>query len=154
MVCLGNICRSPLAHGILQHKINALSLDWTVDSAGTGSWHVGKLPDSRSISIAQKMGIDITNQRARQFRSIDFDDFDQILVMDTSNYNDVIKLTHDPHDKGKVEMIMNFLSPGRNISVPDPYWDDNGFQKVFDMLDQATDAFIESTLAKNEVAES
>jgi len=142
MVCLGNICRSPLAHGILQDKIEKQGLDWEIDSAGTGSWHIGKLPDPRSIATASNNDIDITYQRARQFRSIDFDNYDLIFAMDSSNYQKIKSNSKDSKDHDKVELIMNLVEPGRNISVPDPYWDDDGFNKVYDMLDKATDALI------------
>ncbi len=142
MVCLGNICRSPLAEGILKHKVRQNGLDWTVDSAGTGSWHAGELPDRRSISVARKYGVDITDQRARQFQVADFDRFDQILVMDTQNQRDVLRLAeHDEH-RAKVQLILDFIYPGQDRSVPDPYYDDNGFEEVFGMLDAACDKLL------------
>jgi protein-tyrosine phosphatase len=135
MVCLGNICRSPLAQGILETKVDANEV--FVDSAGTGAYHIGKLPDSRSISVAKKHGIDITNQRARQFQVEDFDEFDVIFVMDQSNYQNIIRLARTVEDKGKVKMILNEISPKDN-SVPDPYYGgDRGFDNVFKMLDEA-----------------
>ena len=135
MVCLGNICRSPLAQGILETKVDANEV--FVDSAGTGAYHIGKLPDSRSISVAKKHGIDITNQRARQFQVEDFDEFDVIFVMDQSNYQNIIRLARTVEDKGKVKMILNEISPEDN-SVPDPYYGgDRGFDNVFKMLDEA-----------------
>lgn len=143
MVCLGNICRSPLAEGILKHKIKERGLDWTVDSAGTGSWHVGERPDPRSIAMARKKGIDISDQRARKFTVADFDRYDLILVMDSSNYQDVLRLAKTEEHRKKVELIMNFAAPGRNKNVPDPYWDDNGFEQVFDMLEEACEALIQ-----------
>ena len=143
MVCLGNICRSPLAEGILKKKITENNLDWTVDSAGTGSWHIGELPDRRSIATARTYGLDITNQRARQFRSTDLEEFDLILAMDSSNYQNIISSAFTTEHKEKVHLIMNFLRPGRNENVPDPYWDDNGFDKVFNMLDAACEKIIE-----------
>lgn len=141
MVCLGNICRSPLAEGIFQQKINEHNLDWTVDSAGTGSWHVGKQADSRSIETAKKNGIDITHQRARQFTKADFAKYDHIFVMDSSNYRNVMRLAESAEDKQKIELIMNLVQPKMNINVPDPYWDDNGFDGVFDMLTEASKVF-------------
>ena len=89
MVCLGNICRSPLAHGILQNRIEAHKLDWEVDSAGTSGWHIGQQPDHRSIAIARSNGIDISGQKARQFKASDLDYYDIIYVMDSSNYQNV-----------------------------------------------------------------
>ncbi|MFI0427663.1 MAG: low molecular weight protein-tyrosine-phosphatase [Flavobacterium sp.] len=135
MVCLGNICRSPLAEGIMRSK---LTKDFVVDSAGTGSWHAGELPDKRSISTAKNRGLDITNQRARQFKKSDFDIFDHIFVMDNSNYKDVLALAPNEEAKSKVKLILNELFPGENVDVPDPYYGgQDGFENVFDMLDQA-----------------
>lgn len=140
MICLGNICRSPLAEGILASKVND---NYFVDSAGTAGYHIGNPPDSRSIDIADKHGIDISNQKCRQFTVKDFDDFDIIFVMDSSNYQNVMKLTRNQSDKDKVRLIMNELNSGMNESVPDPYYgSDDGFEKVYQMLDKATDAFL------------
>jgi protein-tyrosine phosphatase len=143
MVCLGNICRSPLAEGIMRDKIISKQLDWEVDSAGTGAWHVGELPDHRSIAEAKKNGIDITNQRARQFSANDFDRFDLILAMDSSNYQDVLRLATSEAHQEKVALIMNFETPGRNENVPDPYWGNDGFGLVYDMLDRACERIVE-----------
>ena len=149
MVCLGNICRSPLAEGIMAHKVKQHQLNWVVDSAGTGAWHVGKLPDSRSIEVARTHGIDITHQRAKQFEQSDFDEYDLIFVMDSSNYQNVNRLARNEADKKKVELIMNLAIPNRNVNVPDPYYGEFGFEKVFTMLDQATDAVLELYAQKN-----
>ena len=135
MVCLGNICRSPLAEGIMRSK---LSEDFIVDSAGTGGWHAGELPDKRSIATAKNRGLDITNQRARQFKRSDFDTFDHIFVMDNSNYKDVLALAPNEEAKSKVKLILNEIFPNENVDVPDPYYGgQDGFENVFDMLDQA-----------------
>ena len=142
MVCLGNICRSPLAQGILEHKIRAQGLDWEIDSAGTGNWHVGNPPDPRSIAEAKRRGLDISTQRARQLSAADFDYYDLILVMDAENFQNARKLAPNAHAADKVQMILNFSHPGSNKTVPDPYWDDNGFAAVYDMLDEATEALI------------
>lgn len=144
MVCLGNICRSPLAEGILRKKVEEYGLSWTVDSAGTGHWHIGQLPDRRSIATARQFGLDITDQRARQFTQADFDRFDQILVMDTSNLSDVLRLARSEADRQKVMLILDLVYPGQNQSVPDPYWDDNGFTAVYQMLDEACEKFVQS----------
>lgn len=142
MVCLGNICRSPLAEGILRAKSTHLNLH--VDSAGTISYHSGKLPDSRSIEIAKKNGIDITNQRSRKFEYADFENFDKIYVMDSSNYNDVMRLAKTQKDKDKVNMILNLVFPGENVDVPDPYYGgEKGFENVFNMLDEACTKIVE-----------
>lgn len=143
MVCLGNICRSPLAEGILRHKIEQKGLLWSVDSAGTGDYHVGSMPDNRSIAVAKKHNIDIRDQQARQFRTRDFSDFDLILVMDASNFRNVVNLARNDADVNKVEMIMNLASPGQNIEVPDPYWSNDGFEQVFSMLDNACESLLE-----------
>ncbi len=147
MVCLGNICRSPLAEGIMKSKIQQKGLDWEVDSAGTGHWHIGQLPDKRSIAIAKKYHIDITDQRGKQLRSKDLDTFDRILAMDAANYRDILRLATTDEQREKVEMIMNLLNTGTNQDVPDPYYDDNGFEEVFRMLDAACDAFVEKMVS-------
>ncbi len=144
MVCLGNICRSPLAEGILQRKVEEKDLNWQIDSAGTGSWHVGELPDSRSIAVGEKYGIDLTTQRARQFKKIDLERFDLIFAMDSSNYQNILKLAENQAQKDKIKLIMNELNPARNEAVPDPYWDDDGFEKIYQMLDNASDKIIEN----------
>ena len=137
MVCLGNICRSPLAEGIMRAKLFGRN-NYEVESAGTGGWHVGDPPDPRSVAIAKEMGLDITGQRGRQFKATDFDRFDHIFVMDNSNHRDVLKLARTEHDKQKVSLILDTLFPGENVDVPDPYYGGNdGFAKVYDMLDQA-----------------
>lgn len=143
MVCLGNICRSPLAEGIMQRKINEHGLDWQVDSAGTGAWHIGELPDRRSIATARQRGIDLTCQRARQLKPHDLDRFDLILAMDSQNYRDILRLATTDAQREKVHLIMNFVTPDRNQAVPDPYWDDNGFEKVFEMLEEACGRVVE-----------
>lgn len=144
MVCLGNICRSPLAEGILASKV---ADDVVVDSAGTGNWHVGDKPDVRSIAVAKTHGIDINHQRGRQFTVKDFDNFDRIFVMDASNYNNVIKLARNEKDEQKVSMILNELNPNMNQQVPDPYYGgDDGFEHVYQLLDKATDKIIENYL--------
>ena len=142
MVCLGNICRSPLAEGIMQQKINERKLKWEVDSAGTGAWHAGELPDPRSIKVAKQNGIDITYQRGRQFIQNDFHEFDAILVMDATNYQNVIRMATTEEEKSKVEMIMNYATPNRNEQVPDPYYGEQGFDNVFKMLEKACEAFV------------
>lgn len=136
MVCLGNICRSPLAEGILKSKVDPNKV--FIDSAGTGNYHVGGLPDSRSIAIAQKYLLDITDQRCRQFRVSDFDEFDLIYVMDNSNRRDVLSLARDEKDRAKVKMILNEIFPNENVDVPDPYTGgDIGFENVYKMLEEA-----------------
>jgi len=141
MVCLGNICRSPLAEGILQSKINTDNI--SVDSAGTGAYHIGNLPDKRSIEVARKYGINITNQRARKFTVKDFDNFDFIYPMDESNYQNILLLARNKEDESKVKMIMNEVYPNENNSVPDPYYGGNqGFENVYKMLDKACEIIV------------
>jgi protein-tyrosine phosphatase len=138
MVCLGNICRSPLAEGILQNKITKYGLNAHVESAGFEPFHTGDTPDERAIEVALKNGIDISGHRARLFSVNDFDHFDRIYVMDQNNHRDVMKKVRNDKDKQKVDYILNELSPGSNITVPDPYYGRmREFENVFEMLDQA-----------------
>jgi protein-tyrosine phosphatase len=142
MVCLGNICRSPLAEGILKSKVDSSII---VDSAGTGSWHVGESPDPRSIAIAKENGIDITDQRGRQFKASDLDTYDFIYAMDNSNHKDILALAKTSAQMQKVKLILNEIYPSENLSVPDPYYGgDQGFKRVFDMLDAACDKIVEN----------
>ena len=132
MVCLGNICRSPLAEGILKSKTKNLE----VDSAGTAGYHIGKQPDIRSIDIAKKHDIDLTSQRARQFSTRDFDDFNKIYVMDNDNYSKIISLARNQEDMDKVDLILNEIYPKEYKSVPDPYYGgDEGFQNIYNLLE-------------------
>ena len=141
MVCLGNICRSPLAEGILAHKTQHLNIK--VDSAGTAGYHIGKLPDERSIEIAEKYNIDLTKQRARQFSRADFDDFDIIYAMDTNNYAHLISLADNKTERNKVRLILNEVNPEKFESVPDPYYGgDDGFQNIYNMLNDACNKII------------
>ncbi|MFL1011351.1 low molecular weight protein-tyrosine-phosphatase [Flavisericum labens] len=138
MVCLGNICRSPLAEGILKSKLSSES--FTVDSAGTAAYHIGSTPDQRSVAVARKYGLDISNLRGRQFEVSDFDRFDLIYVMDRSNFQNVLKLARNDKDIAKVNMILNEVHPNKNYDVPDPYYGgDQGFENVYSMLDEACD---------------
>lgn len=142
MVCLGNICRSPLAEGILKSKVDPSKI--IVESAGTGGWHAGELPDPRSISIAQKYGLDITDQRGRKFSAYDFETYDYIFVMDNSNYRDVVQLAKDEIEKQKVQLILDEIFPGENVDVPDPYFGgEHGFENVYKMLDDACEKIAE-----------
>lgn len=148
MVCLGNICRSPLAEGLLASKLP--KNDFFVDSAGTGKWHVGKQPDERSIAVARKNGLDISTQKGRQFSVSDFDKYDYIYVMDATNYADVIALAQNETQKSKVKLILDELFPGENVDVPDPFYGmQNGFDSVYDMLDQACTIIARKLMATN-----
>jgi len=143
MVCLGNICRSPLAEGILREKSTSRALSLYIDSAGTSSNHVGEMPDSRSIDIAKAHNIDIKTQRSRAFKQEDFQQFDFILVMDQSNYRNILEKTTSLKEKAKVKMILNYSEPELNKEVPDPYYGGaEGFETVYQMLDKAIDAFL------------
>lgn len=150
MVCLGNICRSPLAEGILASKLPKNK--FKVDSAGTGSWHIGHQPDERSIAVAKKNKLDISQQRGRQFTTSDFDSFDYIYVMDISNYWDVIQLAENQEQADKVQLILNELFPDENVDVPDPYFGlPNGFETVYKMLDEACDVIAKKLIEKHSV---
>ncbi|MHA7844164.1 MAG: low molecular weight protein-tyrosine-phosphatase [Winogradskyella sp.] len=134
MVCLGNICRSPLAHGILESKLN--SSEFYVDSAGTAAYHVGHQPDRRSIKIAKNNGIDISHQMARQFKVSDFDNFDFIYAMDSSNYTNIVSLARNNSDIEKVKLFLEENPNIFNKNVPDPYYGDmSDFEHVFDLIE-------------------
>lgn len=143
MVCLGNICRSPLADGLLRRKVRENNLPVEVDSAGTSGFHAGQAPDHRMIEISEKHGTPLAFLRARPFSTNDFKHFDHIFVMDENNYNDVLSLAKDEQEANKVKFILNEVHPDENREVPDPYygtWED--FEYVYDLLDQATDRII------------
>ena len=145
MVCLGNICRSPLAEGIMKHKIAELGLDWQVDSAGTGNWHAGDLPDHRSIATGLAYGVDIRDQRARQIKVSDFEYFDLILAMDENNLLNIRSLTKDNVLQNKVKTILSYLKNPKVINVPDPYYGtQNDFEEVYKLLDEACDSVLKS----------
>lgn len=136
MVCLGNICRSPLAEGILKSKLS--QSNFLVESAGTANYHTGLQPDSRSIEVANNYGIDISPQRARQFVTTDFDDFDYIYAMDSSNLENILRLSRNDSDSSKVKLILNELPHITNSDVPDPYYGGHqGFENVYHLLDEA-----------------
>ncbi|MDB5001981.1 MAG: protein tyrosine phosphatase [Mucilaginibacter sp.] len=140
MVCLGNICRSPLAEGIMQHLADKEGLNWQIDSAGTGDWHIGNGPDQRSVRTAREHGIDISQQVCRLFRKSDFDTFDQILVMDKNNLSNILAMARNADDRKKVSLLLV------DQIVPDPYHDDNQFEPVFKMIEDGCRAFIKRFL--------
>lgn len=143
MVCLGNICRSPMADGLLRYKVAETGLNVEVDSSGTAGYHVGAAPDKRMRATAKSFGITIDNLKARKFVVEDFDRFDVIYAMDESNQSNILQLARNSKDAAKVKMILNEIYPGENRSVPDPYYGgDQGFIEVYQMLDQATDKII------------
>jgi len=142
MVCLGNICRSPMAQGILEKKVQEAGLQdqISVDSAGTSDYHVGDKPDPRAIEKSSKYDIDISAYRGRQFEKDDFEAFDRIFAMDFSNYENILRLSRSKEDSKKVEMILNLSKPNSNMSVPDPYYGgEEGFENVYQLLDAACD---------------
>lgn len=139
MVCLGNICRSPVAEGVMRQKAAEHALDINVDSAGTSGWHDGNPPDPRSIANTKQNGIDISSQESRKVIVPDFKMFDRIYAMDASNYENLINLAPKEYH-GKIKMILNELHPGENMSVPDPYYGNDGFQLVFDLLNDACES--------------
>lgn len=151
MVCLGNICRSPLAEGILQHKAQQAGFNWQVESAGTGSWHIGNAPHSLSQKVAAMNGIDISGQRCRQFQKTDLMNFDFIYVMDAENYNDVKNMSLAYWDDSKVDLLMNELYPGENRGVPDPYLGtEKDYHRVFELIGKACDKIIEKHLTEKD----
>jgi len=144
MVCLGNICRSPIADGVLRKKVKDLNLNWEIDSAGTAAYHIGEKPDERMQKTAEKYGYDISNLKARQFNKNDFNEFDIIYAMDASNYNNIISLAKNETEKNKVKLFLNELNPNSNQAVPDPYYGgQDGFDLVFNLVDETTNIILE-----------
>ena len=150
MVCLGNICRSPLAEGILQHKAEKAGLSWNIESAGTNSYHIGEAPHHLSQKVAQLHGIDISCQRARRFTAADFDRFDKIYAMADDVVDEMRRIAKNKFDPSKVDLLMNALYPGKNMSVPDPwYGTEPGYHEVYALIDKACDAIIEKSQEPN-----
>ena len=143
MVCLGNICRSPLAEGIMQYKALEAGLDWNVESAGTQAYHVGEAPHKLSQKVAKLNGVDICKQKARRFRKEDMLDFDRIFVMDEDNYAEVKYISRELWDESKVEFLLDSSYPGKKIGVPDPwYGNEDGFHKAYEIISKACDEII------------
>jgi len=143
MVCLGNICRSPMAEGILRRKLQDRGLKVTVDSAGTGDWHSGEAPDRRAIHTAKKFGVDISHLVARKFSRKDFGNFDFIYVMDTENLRDVLALARSQEEVDKVKLVLDTGEKNSMPSVPDPWFGgEEGFVEVFNLLDKACDSIV------------
>lgn len=130
MVCLGNICRSPLAHGVLQHLADREGLDWTIDSAGVGGWHVGDTPDHRAITVAKRYGVDISRQQAQQLRHNHLDAFDLIFVMDRENLRSVLELAQTAEQRARVRLFLG------DDEVPDPYHDNRMFEPVYQLVEK------------------
>lgn len=144
MVCLGNICRSPLAEGILQQKVNNAGLNWEIDSAGTAGYHIGEQPHILSQKIASINGIDISRQQCRQFDRQDMQLFDKIFVMDLDNYNEVKRISGETWDPEKVSLILDILYPGEDREVPDPwYGTEKDYHFVYDLLNRASEKIVE-----------
>lgn len=144
-VCLGNICRSAMAQGVLEHKSKEGGLNIIIDSAGTSNYHIGEAPDKRMQKKALEYHIDISNQRARQFTSSDFDYFDYIFAMDSSNLSNIIKLARNEQDKGKTKLFLDYSYPNQHKNVPDPYYGgEEGFEEVYQLLDEACNIFIKT----------
>jgi protein-tyrosine phosphatase len=143
MVCLGNICRSPLAEGILKHKAAKAGLDWTVESAGTNNYHTGEPPHHLSQKVAKLNGVDICQQKARRFTKDDFDRYDKIYAMADDVVYDMQRLAGKKFDPSKVDLLLNELYPGENRDVPDPwYGPEPGFHDVYKMIDEACERII------------
>jgi protein-tyrosine phosphatase len=143
MVCLGNICRSPLAEGILKHKAEQAGLNWQVDSAGTNGYHIGEAPHRFSQKVAKLNGIDICDQRARQFVKKDFDRYDKIYAMADDVVDEIRSIARNKYNPSKIDLFMNELHPGNNFSVPDPwYGPEPGFHEVYKLIDEVCDAII------------
>ncbi len=144
MVCLGNICRSPLAEGILKHKAKQHGLVWTIESAGTNGYHVGEAPHPLSQKVASLNGIDICSQRARRFVKDDFDRYDKIYAMADDVIDDIRRIARERYDPSKVELFLNELHPGKNHSVPDPwYGPEPGYHEVYELIDKTCEAIVE-----------
>lgn len=151
-VCLGNICRSPLAEGIMADKAKKLHLGAEVNSAGFERFHRGDPADSRSVAVAAQHGIDLSGHIARMFTVRDFDHFDLIYVMDRNNYNDVMGVARDSEDEKKVDYILNLVNPGENRPVPDPwYGGKEGFEKIYHLLDEACDILAKKISADHQI---
>lgn len=144
MVCLGNICRSPMAEGIFKNKVEENQLIVEVDSAGTSDYHIGEAPDTRAIYKSREYDIDISKLKGRQLVKDDFDYYDKIFVMDTSNYQNALALTTVPKHHEKLDLFLNLSYPGENRSVPDPYFGgEEGFEQVYQLLDNASEVLIQ-----------
>ncbi len=151
MVCLGNICRSPMAEGIMRSKIEKYKLRAEVDSCGTAAYHVGEQPDRRAMAKLREHGMDISDLSGRQFEQSDFDRFDMIYVMDSQNYRNVLRLARNENDRQKVSMIMNEVYPNGHIDVADPYYGGAaGFDDTYQMLDMATEKIAKKILKNND----
>jgi len=150
MVCLGNICRSPLAEGILQQKAIEAGLDWKVESAGTNSYHIGDPPHPLSQKVATMNGIDISSQRARRFAAEDMETYDKIYALAADVLDDIRSISKNKFDSSKAGLLMNELHPGKDQDVPDPYYgSEKGYHEVYDMIDEVCNVIIEKYSVHN-----
>jgi protein-tyrosine phosphatase len=150
MVCLGNICRSPLAEGILQKKAEEAGLHWVVESAGTNSYHIGNPPHPLSQKIAKLNGVDISFQRARRFTAADIDNYDKIYALAGDVLEDIRSIAKDKFDTAKIDLLMNELHAGKNLDVPDPYYGpEKGYHEVYEMIDEVCNVIIEKYSEQN-----
>jgi len=155
MVCLGNICRSPLAEGILKHKAKQAGLNWIVESAGTNSYHIGEPPHHLSQKVARLNGVDICDQKARRFVKEDFDRYDKIYAMADDVLDEIKKIAGEKYDATKVDFFLNELHPGKNGSVPDPwYGTEPGYHEVYKLIDEACNKIIENAKLRMENSSS
>lgn len=144
MVCLGNICRSPLAEGILKDKVQKAGLNWVIESAGTNSYHIGETPHPLSQKVARQNGISIEAQRARRFVKEDFDRYDKIYAMAADVIEDMKKIAGNKFDAGKVDLLLNEIYPGQQQDVPDPwYGSEPGYHEVYKMINSAANTILE-----------
>jgi protein-tyrosine phosphatase len=148
MVCLGNICRSPLAEGILNHKLNKAGLQWEVDSAGTNGYHVGENPHRLSQKVANSRGIDISCQQCRIFSKHDFDHFDKIYAMAADIIDEIRWISKEKFDPSKIDLLLNVSYPGENRDIPDPwYGGEEGYHLVYNLIEEACDVLVAQALA-------
>jgi protein-tyrosine phosphatase len=153
MVCLGNICRSPIAEGVLRHKVEQAGLNWQVDSAGTNGYHNGEPPHPLSIKVARQNGIDISGQHSRQFTAADFEKFDKIYAMAEDVIDDMKHIAKNKFDAVKVDLLLNELYPAQNRDIPDPWaGPETGYHKVFELIDRACEKMVrcESSVVSGE----
>jgi protein-tyrosine phosphatase len=144
MVCLGNICRSPIAEGVLRHKAKQQGLHWEIASAGTESYHIGSAPHRFSQKVCKENGVDISMQRAREFSPVDLTRYDKVYAMSDDVYNEIARMSGRRADMSKVDLFMNESMPGSNVSVPDPYYGpEQGFTPVYEMIARNCDAIVE-----------
>lgn len=151
MVCLGNICRSPIAEGILQHKCKKYGISWHVDSAGTNGYHDGEPPHNMSQHVSKLNGVDISDQRSRTFKADDFDHFDLIIPMAADVMREMKYIARGKFDASKVKLLLDFSFPGGNMDVPDPWGrSEAAFHEVFDLINDACEAMITKHTSKKQ----